>query len=301
MIKNTLFCLCWLLLPCCLAAQQTLPVTVLDFVRIQAGHRAEALYYYENNWKLYRDTALARGYISAYRLLETTPDSLGNFDLVLVTTYPDSAAQARSEERFRPILGDLRPGGPLLLNGLGPGDFRHNVFFKTCKTLFAAEAKPLRVATAPPDESRVFLQEINRDIWVPFMEAYATYDADKYIALHTTDFIRAQGDEQSLRDLAGYKLRSRAGFQRGKEQGGQTRIDFRFFERFSDGKMASERGIYQYTYTPKEGDAWTGYGRFHVFLRKENGRWKIAVDYDSSDGGTVGEADFRAGKRMEEW
>ncbi len=178
MIKNILSCLLGGLLPVVLFSQQNPQVTVLDFVQIKAGHRAEALFYYENNWKLYRDTALVRGYISAYQLLETTPDSVGNFDLVLVTTYPDSATHARSEENFRPILGDLRPGGPLRLNGLKPADFRHNVFFKNCKTLFAAEAKPVRTAAAPPDESRTFLQEINRDIWAPFMEAYATYDAD---------------------------------------------------------------------------------------------------------------------------
>lgn len=301
MIKNILSCLCWSLFVHCLPAQQNQSVTVLDFVRIQAGHRAEALFYYENNWKLYRDTALARGYISAYQLLETTPDSAGNFDLVLVTMYPDSATHARSEENFRPILGTLRPGGPLLLNGLTPADFRRNVFFKNGKTLWASEAKPVRVASAPPDESRTFLQEINRDIWAPFMEAYATYDADKYIALHTADFIRAQGDEQSTSSLAEYRTRISASFQRGQERGGQTRLDFRFFERFSNGKTASERGIYQYTYILKNGEALTGYGRFHMFLRKENGHWKIAVDYDSSDGGTVGEADFRAGKRMEDW
>lgn len=68
-----------------------------------------------------------------------------------------------------------------------------------------------------------------------------------------------------------------------------------------DGKTASERGIYKYTYTPTTGEPRTGYGQFHVFSRKEKGRWKIAVDYDSSEGGTVGEAEFKAGKRTEDW
>lgn len=284
-----------------LSAQGNAPLWVADFVRIQSGHRTEALFFYENNWKLYRDTALARGHISAYRLLETTPDSLGDFDLVLMTAYPDSAAHAASEEHFRPILKTLRPGGPVLLNALKPGDFRHNAFLKNCRTVFAGEAATLQPAKATPAGSLPFLKEINRDIWIPFAEAYAAGDAGKYLALHTADFIRAQGDAQTTDNLEGYTAKTRAGFIRGKEQGGKTTIEFSFFERFSNGETASERGIYKYTYTPPGGEARSGYGRFHVFSRKENGRWKIAVDYDSSEGRSVGEDDFKAGKRTEDW
>ena len=280
-------------------AQKNAPIWVADFVKVKSGHRTETLFFYENNWKLYRDTALAKGYISAYRLLETMPDSLGDFDFILMTAYPDSAAYAKSEEHFQPILKTLRPEGPKLMNNLKPADFRENLFFKTCKTVFSADAA--RQVKSPPAESLPFLKELNRDIWIPFMEAYAAGDADKYLALHTADFIRAQGDGQNTNDLAGYSERTRAGFKRGKEQGGKTTIEFSFFERFSNGKTASERGIYKYSYAPPTGEPWVGYGQFHVFSRKENGRWKIAVDYDSSEGRTVGEAEFLAGKRTEDW
>lgn len=284
-----------------LAAQQDASVWVVDFVRIKAGHRTETMFFYENNWKLYRDTALARGYISGYRLLETTPDSIGQFDLVLMTAYPDSAAHARSEDHFRPILQTLRPGGPQRLNDLKPGDFRENAFFKHCRTVFAADARRLQPVKPTPAKSLPFLQELNRDIWIPFAEAYRAGDADKYLGLHTADFIRAEGDGQRTNDLSGYSTGVRAGFQRGKEQSGQTMIEFSFFERFSNGSTASERGIYKYTYSPPTGKPGIGFGQFHVFSRKENGRWKIAVDYDSNEDGTVGEAEFRAGRRMEEW
>ena len=114
-------------------------------------------------------------------------------------------------------------------------------------------------------------------------------------------FIRAEGDDQHTNDLPGCSTGVRAGFQRGKDQGGRTTIEFRFFERFSNGAMASERGIYKYTYAPPTGKPRSGYGQFHVFSRKENGRWKIATDYDPNEGGTVGEAEFKAGKRAKEW
>lgn len=282
-----------------LFAQKSTTLWVADFVKVKSGHRAETLFFYEKNWKLYRDTALAKGYISGYRLLETVPDSLGNFDFILMTAYPDSVAYAKSEEHFQPLLKNLRPDGPKLLNNLKPIDFRENAFFKNCKTVFASDAA--RQVKSPPVESLPFLKELNRDIWIPFMEAYAAGDADKYLALHTADFIRAQGDGQNTNDLAGYSTGVRAGFQRGKEQGGKTTIEFSFFERFSNGKTASERGIYKYAYTPKTGEPRIGYGQFHVFSRKENGHWKIAVDYDSSEGRTVGEVEFNAGKRTEDW
>lgn len=299
MNKNIFFLLLCGLFATGLFAQKNAPVWAVDFVRIKSGHRAEALFFYENNWKIYRDTALARGYINGYRLLETKPDTLGNFDFVLMTAYPDSTTSAKSEEHFQPILKTLRPDGPRLMNNLQASDFRENAFFKNCKTVFSADAG--RQVKSPPSESLPFLKELNLDIWIPFAEAYATGDADKYLALHTADFIRAQGDGQTTNDLAGYSTGVRAGFQRGKEQGGKTTIEFSFFERFSNGKTASERGVYKYTYTPKNGEPRTGYGQFHVFSRKENGRWKIAVDYDSSESRTIGEAEFRAGKRMEDW
>ena len=37
----------------------------------------------------------------------------------------------------------------------------------------------------------------------------------------------------------------------------------------------------------------TGYGKFHVLLRKENGTWKILMDADAND------AVFQNGKPME--
>ena len=282
-----------------LFAQKNTTIWAVDFVKIKSGHRAETLFFYENNWKRYRDTALTKGYIVGYRLLETAPDSLGDFDLVLMTAYADSTAYANSEEHFQPILKRLNPDGPKLLNDLKPADFRQNAFFKSCQTLFSADAA--RPVKSPPAGSLPYLQELNRDIWLPFMEAYAAGDADKYLGLHTADFIRAQGDGQNTNDLEGYGTSIKAGFKRGKNQEGKTTIEFSFFERFSNGKTASERGIYKYSYTPKTGKSWTGYGQFHVFSRKENGRWKIAVDYDSSEGRTVSEAEFSAGKRTEEW
>lgn len=120
------------------ATGQEAPVAVIDFVKIRDGKRAEALFFYENNWKVYRDIALQKGIIQSYELLTTTPDSAANFDLMLVTVYKDSTQWAMAEERFQGIIKEVRPAGPKLLNDLKPAAFRQNVFNKKTELLFYA-------------------------------------------------------------------------------------------------------------------------------------------------------------------
>ena len=123
------------------SAQQNNSVSVMDFVKIKDGKKAEAMYYYENNWKLYRDIAIKKNLLKSYQLVEAVPDSLNNFDLILITTYADSSQYLKSEENFRDIIKSARPGGPVLLNELKPADFRKNVFAKITRSVFLPDKK----------------------------------------------------------------------------------------------------------------------------------------------------------------
>ena len=136
--------------------------------------------------------------------------------------------------------------------------------------------------------------EINRDIWIPFSEAYATGDADKYLALHSPDFVRASKNGDHTTDLHGYSRDVLRSFSRNSINGGKANIEFRFTERFASDISASERGIYKYTYTPPSSIPSSGYGKFHVVSRKENGVWKIFMDYDSDESGTIDADDYEA-------
>lgn len=111
-------------------------VLVMDFVKVKNNRYAETMFFYENNWKLYRDIALQKGFITSYRLEKTTADSAAAFDLILITEYRDSSMYHKSEENFRDILATARPNGPLLLNDLKPADFRQNVFVKVTETVY---------------------------------------------------------------------------------------------------------------------------------------------------------------------
>ncbi|MEO6633009.1 MAG: hypothetical protein ABIN13_14845 [Mucilaginibacter sp.] len=102
------------------------PVSVIDFVKIKNNKREEALYFYHNNWKVYREIALKKGYISSYNMLLTRPGS-SSYDIMLITTYKDSIQQKNSEANFAEIIKAERPNGPKLLNDIKPADFRETV------------------------------------------------------------------------------------------------------------------------------------------------------------------------------
>jgi hypothetical protein len=126
------------------AAQKNSTVTLMDFVKIKEGKTAEALFFYENNWKPYRDLALKKKIIHSYEMVKARPDSLNNFDLILITVYKDSLQFVKSEENFRSILATVRPNGPVLLNEVKPADFRQNVFVKIVQPLYASPEKKKR-------------------------------------------------------------------------------------------------------------------------------------------------------------
>lgn len=121
-------------------AAQTRPdiYLTIDFVKVVEGRRQEAIYFYENNWKIYRDEALRRGIIDSYELVEASSEKNPDFDLMLVTRYRGKEQHDASEKNFEPILKELRPNGPKLLNSHKPEAFRKNVFLYTGRSLMAS-------------------------------------------------------------------------------------------------------------------------------------------------------------------
>lgn len=131
----------------CIAATLTAgaqTVLVMDFVKVKNDKYAETMFFYENNWKVYRDIALQKGFITSYRLEKTTADTAAPFDIILITEYRDTSMYHKSEENFRDILATARPNGPLLLNDLKPADFRQNVFVKITETVYSSTKKRKR-------------------------------------------------------------------------------------------------------------------------------------------------------------
>jgi len=138
-MKRIIFLLFLLALPA--MAQSGPSISVMDFVKVKNGKTAEAAFFYENNWKVYREIALKKGFIRSYRLLKTEPESGSDFDLILVTEYADAEQLKLSEERFNAIIKEINPGAPKLLNGVAPADFRQILFSKKAETVVESGAR----------------------------------------------------------------------------------------------------------------------------------------------------------------
>ena len=103
---------------------------IMDIAKVKNGLWNEALYFFENNWKIYREEAIKQGIISSYKLLVNKADSVTN-NIILITEYPDSLSYRKSEENFRPILKKFRHNGPAFLNEKKRNDFMEIVVFNT--------------------------------------------------------------------------------------------------------------------------------------------------------------------------
>jgi ketosteroid isomerase-like protein len=144
------------------------------------------------------------------------------------------------------------------------------------------------------------LGEINRDVWIPFRTAYARGDAEAFIALHLPDVIRVEGNGGWVGGFDEYAARLREWFRWVAVQEGSLDIRFRFLERYAGEDAASERGVYRLSLTYPDADERLWFGKFHTICRKVGGRWRIALDYDSDEGGTVNEATFDSASEPDE-
>ncbi len=110
----------------------------LDFVKIKDGKRDEARYYYENNWRFYRDAAVKRGVIDSFEYIDVNSGPETPFDIILITRFRGEDQFKNSEAGFAPIIKELTPNGPFLKGTSKPDEFRQVVYSYTGKSVFTA-------------------------------------------------------------------------------------------------------------------------------------------------------------------
>jgi hypothetical protein len=120
------------------AEKQNETIVSLDAFSCRRDLERECMYFYEQNWKLYRDEALRLGHISGYELQRSEPDSTGTFDVILITRYANAAKYEAREENFRPLMRAVRPSGPIML---GPTKRSELLQFKYAATTRVIHAK----------------------------------------------------------------------------------------------------------------------------------------------------------------
>lgn len=103
-------------------SQQTTHISMIDYVQVLNENKAEALFYYQNNWQQLRIKALKKGYIESYQLLETKPTTGTPYTFMLITTYKNKAQYEASEKNFQKLID--ASNGLKLLNNKKPTAFR---------------------------------------------------------------------------------------------------------------------------------------------------------------------------------
>lgn len=134
------------------------------------------------------------------------------------------------------------------------------------------------------------LKDINA-FWAKFYKAFETLDFTLMAEIHAKDLVRVSGGKQIL-DYDAYIKGYESSFQNSKDTNQTSHISLRFFERINNKTTASERGIYKLIRNKGTVKEQAYYGQFHVLFKKNDGEWKITMDYDSSESNTIGEDDY---------
>lgn len=135
-------------------------------------------------------------------------------------------------------------------------------------------------------------QQINEQVWKPFIESFNNYDAEGFMSVHHPEVLRVVQDKGVLKNFGEYAESTASGMQSGKENNRQRKLDLRFTQRIASPEHAFEVGIYKLMVNSPDGTSRSFYGKFHVMLKKTDGAWKILLDADTAEG--AGEEIFQA-------
>jgi hypothetical protein len=147
-------------------------------------------------------------------------------------------------------------------------------------------------------QARERLEAIN-SVWSKFYQAFETLDYQPMAEIHSKELVRISGG-QRISDYEQYIEGYKSSFKKAKTDANSKRIELRFFERINSESTASERGIYKLINNENRPDEQAYYGQFHVIFKKEDGIWKILMDYDSNPENQIGEKEYLASYTIDE-
>lgn len=121
-----------------------------------------------------------------------------------------------------------------------------------------------------------FSKEIDQQLWMSFVKSYNSRDGESHSKIHTKDVVRITkngirlGKEYHNQILKSYSRKNQL----------RREIEFKFENRIHAPNIAYEVGYFKITIFKKEKRE-EHFGRFSVVLKKEEGKWKIAQDWDT--------------------
>jgi len=120
-----------------------------------------------------------------------------------------------------------------------------------------------------------FSKEIDEQLWKSFVNSYNSRDGKNHLKIHTNDVLRIT--KNGIKQGKAYQDQILESY--GRKGQSKREIEFKFEHRIHASNIAYEVGYFKVTVFRKDKkDEY--YGRFSVVLKKENGRWKIAQDWD---------------------
>ena len=141
-------------------------------------------------------------------------------------------------------------------------------------------------------------QQIDTQVWQPFVRAINIQDDEAFMALHSRDLVRAERSQKRILDFTQYREAILASWPKWKASMEKRKqrytFELRFTERLASGTQAFESGYFRNEFVDADGKKQVTYGQFNVVLRNEGGVWKVLVDADSKQAGTVTEQEFAA-------
>lgn len=142
-------------------------------------------------------------------------------------------------------------------------------------------------------------EQINDQVWYPFMQSYQDLDTEAFMRLHSAKLVRMDLNEGLQYDIDTYFIHQQDVNDHYKSTRKRRTIELRFQHRSVQDSFAYEIGYYKATsYVPREPKGTEYYGKFNVILKKEEGTWKIVSD---ADHGQVPSYLFSASKEMEDF
>ncbi|HUR09736.1 MAG TPA: hypothetical protein VM012_00100 [Flavitalea sp.] len=148
------------------------------------------------------------------------------------------------------------------------------------KTFFLITVS-LLISGAISAQSDSLQQEINDQVWKPFIKAFSELDTDGFMHVHSTDMTRVIQDGKQVQTYEQYYQSNRRGDDRARLGNRKRKIELRFIQRIAGNGRAFEVGYYKTTNVAPDGKEQNFYGKFQVLLRKESGTWKIIMDADA--------------------
>ena len=108
--------------------QENEKVSIIRFIQIVNDNYEEAIYYYQNNWKVYGEISLERGLMESFQILETPYSDEEPFHIIHIMTFKNKEIYDNREGPFYALVKEL--GEKKLLNEKKPEEFRKILFTK---------------------------------------------------------------------------------------------------------------------------------------------------------------------------